>query len=121
METSTKQDKLLFFGITFATLAALAFIINFVNPIAGIGFEHLIVISGLLAILITALKFGFGTITEKYKSINGYLISGIIWSALATMKWVKYAKNDNLDWIMAALFTFVAVINWVNYFRKDNK
>ncbi len=120
METSTKEDRLLFFGITFATLAALTFIINFVNPIEGFGVKYMFLLSILMAGIITLLKFDFRKIVEK-KSSNGYLASAIIWSVWAAIKLIKYAKNDNFDWIMAALFTLVAVINWVSYFRKDNK
>lgn len=57
METSTKQDKLLFFGITFATLAALTFIINYVNPITGFGLEFIFTLTALLAGVITMLYF----------------------------------------------------------------
>lgn len=121
METSTKQDKLIFFGITFATLAALTFIINYVNPIAGFGVEYFFLLTFLLASLITMLKFNFEKIAEKYKSINTYLISGIIWSALAALKWIKYFNKDNFDWIIASLFTIVAIINWISFFRKSDK
>jgi hypothetical protein len=94
METSTKQDKLLFFGITFAALAAFTFIINYVNPIAGFGIEYIFLLAILMAGIITILKFDLGKITEKYKNINPYLISGIIWSVLAIMKWLKYFNKD---------------------------
>ncbi len=121
METATKQDKLLFFGIAFAALAALIFIINYVNPIAGFGIEYIFLSAILLAGIITILKFDFGRISEKYKSTNPYLISGIIWSALAVMKWLKYIRKDNFDWIIASLFTLVAIINWISYFKKSDK
>lgn len=57
MATSTKQDKLIFFGITFATLAALTFIINYVNPIVGLDLEYLFTLTALLAGVITMLYF----------------------------------------------------------------
>ncbi|GGD63315.1 hypothetical protein GCM10011514_29180 [Emticicia aquatilis] len=121
METTTKQDKLLFFGISFAALAALIFIINYVNPITGFGVAYIFLLAILLAGIITVLKFDFAKITEKYKSTNPYLISGIFWSALAIMKWLKYIRKDNFDWIIASLFALVAIINWISYFKKSNK
>ncbi len=121
METSTKQDKLLFFGIAFATLSALIFIINYVTPIAGFGIEYIFLLATLLAGVITILKFDFGKISETYKSTNPNLISGIIWSALAIMKWLKYFNKDNFDWVIASLFTIVALINWVSFFKKSDK
>jgi hypothetical protein len=57
METSTKQDKLIFFGITFATLAALTFIVNYVNPIAGFGLEFVFTLTASLSGVITMLYF----------------------------------------------------------------
>jgi hypothetical protein len=120
-ETSTKQDKLLFFGIAFAALAALIFNINYVNPIIGFGVEHIFLLATLMAGIITLLKFDFNKIAEKYKSINPNLFSGVIWSTLATMKWLKYINKDNLDWIIASLFTLVALINWVCFFKKSDK
>lgn len=121
MDTVTKQDKLLFFGITFAALAALIFIINYVNPIIGFGVEHIFLLATLTAGIITLLKFDFDKISEKYKSINPNLISGIIWSALAIMKWLKYFQKDHFDWVIASLFTIVAVINWISFFKKSDK
>lgn len=121
METVTKQDKLLFFGITFAALAAFIFIINYVNPIAGFGVGYIFLLSALMAGIITLLKFDFNKIAEKYKSTNPNLISGSIWSALAIMKWLKYFQKDNFDWLIASLFTIVAIINWVGFFRKSDK
>lgn len=121
METSTKEDKLIFFGITFATLAASTYIINYLNPITGFGFEHIFILTALLAGIITMLKFGFGKVSEKYRNANAYQISGIIWSVLAMMKWLKYFNKDNFDWIIASLFTIVAIVNWVSYFKKSKK
>ena len=121
METSTKQDKLIFFGITFATLTALIFIINYINPIAGFGVEYIFLLATLMAIVITILKFNFREISEKYKNTNLNYISGIIWSALAIMKWFKYFNKNDVEWIIAALFTFIAIINWVSYFRSRKK
>lgn len=121
METVTKQDKLLFFGITFATLAALIFNINYVNPIIGFGVEHILLLATLTAGIITLLRFDFSKISESYKSTNLNLISRTIWSALAIMKWVKYFNKDNSDWFIASLFTLVAIINWVSFFRKSDK
>jgi hypothetical protein len=97
MKTSTKQDKLLFFGITFAALAAFTFIINYVNPNAGFGIEYIFLLAIIMAGIITILKFDFGRISEKYKKTNLYLISGIIWSILAIVKWLKYFQKDNFD------------------------
>lgn len=121
METTTKQDKLLFFGITFAALAAFIFIINYVNPIAGFGVGYIFLLSALMAGIITLLKFDFNKIAEKYKSTNPNLISGSIWGALAIMKWVKYFNKDNFDWVIASLFTIAAIINWASFFRKSDK
>lgn len=121
METATKQDKLLFFGITFAALAAFIFIISYLNPIAGFGITYIFPLAALIAGIITILKFDFVRISTKYKSINPNLISGIILSALASMKWLKYFQKDNFDWIIASLFTIVAIINWISFFRKSNK
>jgi len=121
METSTKEDKLIFFGITFATLAASTYIINYLNPIAGFGFEHIFTITALLAGIITILKFGFAKTSEIYRNANAYQISGIIWSALAAMKWLKYFNKDNFDWIIASLFTIVAIINWISFLKKSDK
>jgi hypothetical protein len=121
MKTSTKQDKLLFFGITFAALAAFTFIINYVNPNAGFGIEYIFLLAIIMAGIITILKFDFGRISEKYKKTNLYLISGIIWSILAIMKWLKYFQKDNFDWIIASIFTIVAIINWIGYFKKSDK
>lgn len=121
MDTVTNQDKLLFFGIAFAALAALIFNINYVAPIAGFGIEYIFLLATLLAGLITLLKFDFNKIAEKYKTINPNLISGIIWSALAIMKWLKYIRKDNFVWIIASLFTIVALMNWVSYFKKSDK
>lgn len=121
MDTITKQDKLLFFGIAFATLAALIFIINYVNPIAGFGVGYIFLLATLMAGIITLLKFDFDKISEKYKSTNPNLISGSIWSALAIMKWVKYFNKDNFDWVIASIFTIVAIISLVSFFRKTDK
>lgn len=121
MDTATKQDKLLFFGITFAALAAFIFIISYLNPIVGLSLAYIFLFAALTAFFITILKFDFGTIAKKYKSINPNLISGIIWSALAIMKWVNYFYRDNSDWVIASLFTIVAIINWVSYFKKSGK
>ena len=121
METVTKQDKLLFFGITFAALAAFIFIINYVNPIAGFGLIYIFPLAALMAGIITFLKYDFAKITSKYKGTNPNLISGSIWSVLAIMKWVKYFNKDNFDWIIASLFTLVAIINWASFFRKSDK
>lgn len=121
METATKQDKLLFFGITFAALAAFIFIINYVNPIAAFGIAYIFLVAASLAGVITILRFDFDKIAEKYKSTNAYLISGIIWSSLAAVKWLKYYNKDNFDWIITSLFTIVAIINWVSYFKKSDK
>lgn len=121
METATKQDKLLFFGITFAALAAFIFIISYLNPIAGFGVAYIFLLAALMAGIITILKFDFGKIFTKYKSTSPYLISGIIWSVLAIMKWLKYFRKDNFDGIIASIFTIVAIINWVSFFRKSNK
>ncbi|MER0441134.1 hypothetical protein [Emticicia sp. W12TSBA100-4] len=121
METTTKQDKLLFFGITFAALAAFIFIINYVNPITGFGLIYIFLLAALMAGIITFLKYDFTKISSKYKSINPNLISGIIWSTLAIMKWVKYFNKDTFDWVIASLFTIVAIINWVGFFRKSDK
>lgn len=121
MDTVTKQDKLLFFGITFAALAAFIFIINYVNPIVGFSLGYIFLLAALMAGIITLLKFDFNKIAEKYKSTNPNLISGSIWSALAIMKWVKYIRKDNFDWIIALLFTIVAIINWISYFRNSEK
>ena len=97
------------------------FIINYVNPIAGFGLIYIFLLATLLAGIITILKFDLGKITEKYKNTNPYLISGIIWSVLAIMKWLKYFNKDNFDWIIASIFTIVAIINWLGYFKKSNK
>jgi hypothetical protein len=121
METATKQDKLLFFGITFAALAASIFIISYLNPIAGFGITYIFLLAALTAGIITVLKFDFGKISEKYKSINPNLISGIIWSVLASMKWLKYFRKDNFDWIIPSIFTIVAIISWISFFRKSDK
>jgi hypothetical protein len=121
MDTSTKQDKLLFFGITFGALAAFTFIINYVNPIIGFGIEYVFLLAILMAGIITILKFDLGRISEKYKNPSLYLISGIIWSILAIMKWLKYFNKDNFDWIIASIFTVIAIINWIGYFKKSNK
>lgn len=121
METTTKQDKLLFFGIAFAALAAFIFNINYVNPIIGFGVEYIFLLAALMAGIITILRFDFGKIAEKYKSTNPNLISGSIWSALAIMKWLKYFNKDNFDWVIASLFTIVSIINWVSYFKKSDK
>jgi hypothetical protein len=121
METATKQDKLLFFGITFATLAALIFIISYVNPIAGFGIAYIFLLAALMAGIITVLKFDFAKISEKYKRSNLNVISGIIWGVLASMKWLKYFQKDNFDWVIASLFTLVAIINWISFFRKSDK
>jgi len=121
METVTKQDKLLFFGITFAALAAFIFIINYVNTIAGFGLEYIFTLAALIAGIITVLKFDFDKISEKYKSTNPNFIPGMIWSSLATMKWLKYFNNDKFDWIIALSFTIVAIINWITYFRNSEK
>jgi hypothetical protein len=121
MDTSTKQDKLLFFGITFGALAAFTFIINYVNPIIGFGLEYIFLLAILMAGIITILKFDLGRISEKYKNPSLYLISGIIWSILAIMKWLKYFNKDNFDWIIASIFTVIAIINWIGYFKKSNK
>ena len=121
METSTRQDKLLFFGITFISLAALTFSINHIKPILGISLAYLMLIPLLFSSVITGVKFGFRQLIEKYNSTNTYLISSIIWSVLASMKWLKYFNKNNFNWIMASLFTLVAVINWVSFFRENNK
>lgn len=121
MDTVTKQDKLLFFGITFATLAALIFNINYVNPIIGFGVEHIFLLATLTAGIITLLRFDFSKISERYKSTNPNLFSGIIWSVLASIKWRTYFQKDNFDWFIASLFTIVAIINWVVFFRKSDK
>jgi hypothetical protein len=121
METATKQDKLLFFGITFAALAAFIFIISYLNPIVGFNIAHIFLLAALMAGVITILKFDFGKISTKYKNINPNLISGIIWSALAIMKWLKYFNKDNFDWIIASIFTIIAIINWIGYFKKSDK
>lgn len=121
MDTATKQDKLLFFGITFAALAAFIFIINYVNPIAGFGIAYIFLLAALTAGIITLLRFDFSKVSEKYRNANAYLISGSIWSTLAIMKWVKYFNKDNFDWLIASLFTIVAIINWISFFRKSDK
>uniref|UniRef100_UPI003BA72F62 hypothetical protein n=1 Tax=Emticicia sp. TaxID=1930953 RepID=UPI003BA72F62 len=110
-----------FFGITFAALAAFGFIINYVSPITGFGLPHIVILTFLIAGIITFLKYEFAKIASKYKGTNPNLISGIIWSALAIMKWVKYFNKDNFDWVIASLFTLVAIINWVSFFRKSDK
>lgn len=121
METATKQDKLLFFGITFVSLAAFLFIINYVNPIAGFGLEYIFLLAILIAGVITMLKFDFDKIVAKYKRTNINLVLGIIWSILASMNWLKYFYNDNFDFIIASLYTIVAIISWISFFRKSNK
>lgn len=121
METSTKQDKLLFFGITFAALAAFGFIINYVSPITGFGLPHIVILTFLMAGIVTLLKYDSTKVVAWFKSIHPNLISGSIWTALAIMKWVKYFNKDNFDWIIASLFTIVAIINWVGFFRKSDK
>lgn len=121
METNTKEDKLIFFGITFITLAALTFIINYVSPISKFSVFYIYSIALLLSVLITAAKFGFKKVAMPYKNANLYLVSGIIWGILATSKWIKYYNKDNFDWIMAVLFTLVTIINWVNYFQTRKK
>ncbi len=121
MDTVTKQDKLLFFGIIFAALAAFIFIINYVNPIVGFGVEHIFLLAALIAGITTLLKFDFDKISEKYKSTNPNFIPSMIWSTLAVMKWVKYFNKDKSDWVIAALFTFIAIINWVVFFKKSDK
>ena len=121
METSTRQDKLLFFGITFITLAALMFITNYVFPFLGSRLDLLFIVPFVLSLIIIVARFGYKKGLENYKSKNTYLISGIAWSIIAGMDYLKYFNENNFNWITASLSTFVAIVSWVNYFKRSKK
>jgi hypothetical protein len=121
METTTKQDKLLFFGITSATLITLTYIIHYVTPIQGVKIEYLFLAPLFISGIITSLRFGFEETQLKEKGATLYFISAITWSTLSAIKWLKYFNKDNFDWIAASIFTLVAIINWVSFFKKMKK
>lgn len=121
METTTKIDKLLFFGITFITISAFMFIINYVNPNIGINFPVLVLSPLLISLFITVMKFGIYQTIKPQKSSKLYFFTAIIWTILASIKWIKYFDKDNFNWIITSIFTLIALINWINYFRNSKK
>lgn len=68
METTTHEDRLIFFGITFITLSSLTFNINYVLPISGVRWELLYLVPLILSCFITFAKLGIGNISKKQRN-----------------------------------------------------
>jgi hypothetical protein len=68
METTTKQDKLIFFFIAFAWLYALAFIFYYLNPVLMAHTELFILTPLLLSVFFTFIRFDWRKISKILKN-----------------------------------------------------
>ncbi|AFK03509.1 hypothetical protein Emtol_2372 [Emticicia oligotrophica DSM 17448] len=115
METTTKEDKIIFFVITLAATTSFIFIINYVNPVIGFSGIDIFCVSLIISSIITIGNFGVDKENIERNS-TALLCSGGIWLLLAGIKWFDYTSQKN-DSFMASIFTFTAIITWWIYFK----
>lgn len=72
-ETTTNEDKLIFFGVTFASLAALTSIISHVNPSKEIHLGWIFLFPLLISLLFTLIKFDLKKVSRELSYFRHYL------------------------------------------------